>query len=101
MRAPAAAPDLPGQMRALLADLAPERMELDDRSAAHAGHAGAAGGGGHFDLLLVSAAFRGLNPVQRHRLVYDRLGALIPARIHALSMRLLTPEQARAGSGPG
>jgi BolA protein len=85
-------------MRALLADLAAERLEIEDQSAAHAGHAGAAGGGGHYGLLLVSAAFHGLAPLQRHRLVYARLGELMPARIHALTMRLLTPEEARAGA---
>jgi len=89
---------LADEMRSLLADLAAERIEIEDQSAAHAGHAGAAAGGGHYALVLVSGAFGGLTSLQRHRLVYARLGALMPARIHALSMRLLTPEEARAAA---
>jgi BolA protein len=90
--------DLPGQMRALLADLQALDIDIEDQSAAHAGHAGASAGA-HFRLHMVSAAFRGLSPVQRHRLVYGRLATLMAGRIHALTMRLLTPEEKeRAGS---
>jgi BolA protein len=89
---------LPDQMRALLADLQPTDIRIDDQSAAHAGHAGARHGA-HFDLQIVSPAFAGLSTVQRHRLVYARLASLMAGRIHALSMRLRTPEeQARAAS---
>ncbi len=71
--------------------LAPERLEIVDESSKHAGHAGARSGGGHFAVTIVSARFAGLNPIQRHRLVYESLGDLMKTDIHALSVRALTP----------
>ncbi len=71
--------------------LAPERIEIVDESSKHAGHAGARSGGGHFAVTIVSARFEGLNPIQRHRLVYEALGELMKTDIHALSVRALTP----------
>jgi acid stress-induced BolA-like protein IbaG/YrbA len=55
------------------------------------------GDGQHFQALIVSAAFAGKNRVQRHQLVYAALGDRMREEIHALSMRTLTPEEARAG----
>jgi BolA protein len=71
----------------------PLHFELHDESARHAGHAGAAAGGGHYRLVIVSASFEGRSLLERHRLVYEALGDLIGGRIHALSMRTLTPDQ--------
>ena len=76
-----------------LAQLEPTRIELIDDSALHAGHAGAKSGGGHYRLLIVSAAFAGKSTVARHRLVYDALGELMRQKIHALSIKSLTPEE--------
>jgi BolA protein len=70
--------------------LGAEQVELADQSAAHAGHAGAAHGG-HFALTVISPRFRGLNSIQRHRLVYQALGELMQTEIHALSIRALAP----------
>lgn len=80
-------------IRALLAPLDPESLDILDESHRHAGHVGAAGGGGHFALSIVSRQFANLGPVQRHRLVHARLSALIPARIHALSIVASTPDE--------
>ncbi len=89
--------DAAGAFEALLherlASLAPARIELIDDSALHAGHEGAKSGGGHYRLLVVSAAFAGKSTVARHRLVYDALGELMRQRIHALSIKSLTPEE--------
>ena len=52
-----------------------------------------AGDGHHFEALIVSAAFRGLSRIARHRLVYAALGDRMRAEIHALSMNTLTPEE--------
>jgi BolA family transcriptional regulator, general stress-responsive regulator len=82
--------DLDAQVRALLAPLAPEQIALEDQSAAHAGHAGAKSGA-HLRLRMVSPAFRGLSRLERHRLVYERLSALMATRIHALTMELVAP----------
>lgn len=79
-------------MRALLdAALDPVRLEIRDDSAAHAGHAGASGGAGHYTIGIESAAFAGLRPLRRHRLVYDALSGMMPAEIHALSINARVP----------
>jgi len=81
------------RMKERLQALAPLQLELDDESALHAGHEGARSGGGHYRLRLVSARFRGLSRVARHRLVYDALDLLMRRDVHALAMTLLSPEE--------
>jgi BolA protein len=79
---------------ALEAALAPVHLDIVDDSLAHAGHAGAtASGGGHFSALIVSEAFEGKNPVQRHQLVYRALGELMRTDIHAFSLKAFTPSE--------
>lgn len=78
------------EIRAKLTPLHPMDISLHDDSASHAGHAGNRGGG-HIDLLIVSAAFSGKRPIERHRMVYSLLADLIPQRIHALSLKALAP----------
>ena len=80
-------------LRERLASLAPLAIEIIDDSALHAGHAGA-GEGGHYRLLIVSERFVGHTRLQRHRIIYDALGELMRSRIHALSIRSLTPDEA-------
>jgi acid stress-induced BolA-like protein IbaG/YrbA len=53
--------------------------------------------GVHFEARVVSAAFAGKLPLARHRMVYATLGELMGGEIHALSLRTLTPEEARRG----
>ncbi|HEX2650903.1 MAG TPA: BolA family protein [Burkholderiales bacterium] len=80
--------------RRLQAALAPEKLELIDDSAAHAGHAGAAPGGNtHWRLTIVSAQFAGKPTVARHRLVYEALGDLMQNPIHALSITARAPQE--------
>lgn len=78
---------------ALQAALAPVALTVEDDSARHAGHAGAREGG-HYNVHITSARFRGLTPVQRHRLVYDALASLMPNGIHALAIVARAPEPA-------
>jgi BolA protein len=85
--------DVAGSIRQALAGLDPERLELDDDSALHAGHAGAQSGGGHYRLDIVSRRFAGLNPVQRHRMIYEALSGLMPGNIHALAITARTPDE--------
>ena len=81
-------------MRARLARLAPVTLDLRDESAQHAGHAGARpSGGSHWQLTIVSEAFRGKSPVARHRMVYEALGDLMERDIHALRIEASAPEQ--------
>ena len=73
--------------------LAPQHLSIEDESARHAGHAGAAAGGGHFRVVIVSEAFRGRTPVERHSAVYAALGSAMQSDIHALALKTLTPEE--------
>ena len=76
--------------------LAPTRLELVDDSASHAGHAGHDGRGeSHFNLLVVSEAFEGMSRVERQRRVYGILAEELADRVHALSLRTLTPGEDR------
>jgi BolA family transcriptional regulator, general stress-responsive regulator len=73
--------------------LMPRSLEIVDDSARHAGHAGARGGG-HFRVTLVSDAFRGHSPLERHRLVYAAVAPLMQSAVHALNIVARTPEEA-------
>ncbi|MDZ5646589.1 BolA family protein [Nitrospirillum sp. BR 11828] len=78
--------------------LAPVTLIVDDQSAAHAGHGGAAPGGEtHFEVTVVAAAFAGKSRVARQRLVYDILKDELAERVHALSLKTLTPEEVAQG----
>ena len=65
-----------------------EQVEVDVRS----------DDGTHFAALVVSPAFAGLRPLQRHQLVYQTLGDLVGREIHALSITARTPEEQRAAT---
>jgi acid stress-induced BolA-like protein IbaG/YrbA len=51
------------------------------------------GDGQHFTAIIVSPAFAGKRPIQRHQLVYAALGERMREEIHALSMKTLTPDE--------
>lgn len=76
-----------------LSALAPESIELLDESGQHVGHEGARGGGGHYQLIIVSAAFSGKPLQARHRLVYAALGELMHREIHALAIKAYAPNE--------
>jgi BolA family transcriptional regulator, general stress-responsive regulator len=76
-----------------LAILEPSHLEVIDDSARHAGHAGAATGLGHFNLVIASAQFIGMNAITRHRAVYQALGTLMQSDIHALSIQARLPDE--------
>ena len=79
-------------LRQRLAVLEPLSLAIDDESQRHAGHAGAKDGG-HYKITIVAAAFTGQNTVKRHRSVYAAAGDLMRGRIHALSIRALSPDE--------
>jgi acid stress-induced BolA-like protein IbaG/YrbA len=54
------------------------------------------GDGQHFNAVIVSTAFAGKRPIQRHQIVYAVLGDRMREEIHALSMKTLTPEEYQA-----
>ena len=76
--------------------LAPERLDITDDSHLHAGHAGAAGGAGHFTVRIVSSRFQGCSTIERHRLVYQAVGDMMPEEIHALSIKARAPEEEKS-----
>ncbi|WP_410217983.1 BolA family protein [Paracoccus sp. (in: a-proteobacteria)] len=76
------------QMTQRLAQLHPTLLEILDESEGHRGHSGfREGGESHFRIRMASPAFTGLTRLQRHRLVHDTLGDIMP-RIHALALEL-------------
>lgn len=75
--------------------LNPLVLTIKDVSHRHAGHAGAdPAGETHFDVTIVTDHFTGLGRVARQRLVYDLLQAELAERVHALSIKTLTPAEA-------
>jgi BolA protein len=80
------------EIRARLAGLEPELLELVDESEKHKGHAGwRPGGGTHWRLRIVSGRFAGKTTLARHRMVYESLGALMQHPIHALAIEARVP----------
>ncbi len=77
----------------LLSALAPEHLEIVDESERHRGHAGyREGGESHFRVTIRAEAFRGLSRIERHRAVHAALGRDLVGRIHALALKLETPD---------
>lgn len=72
----------------LRAALAPERLEIEDDSASHAGHGAS---GAHVKVTVVSAAFAGKSLIQRHRLVNAALAEELTGPIHALQIVARAP----------
>lgn len=76
----------------LTAALSPTRLILEDQSHQHVGHAGHdPRGESHFALSIESAAFAGLNRVERQRRIYFALGELMRERVHALTIKAIAP----------
>ena len=83
----------------LIAAFSPTLLRVEDDSARHAGHAGAREGGQtHFNVVMVSEAFQGINRVARSRAVHAVLEAEFAGGMHALSLTLRTPEETNGQS---
>ena len=70
--------------------LSPAHLEVVNESGMHSVPKGSET---HFKVLVVSPAFEGLGPVDRHRKVNALLAPEFAAGLHALSLRALTPAQ--------
>jgi BolA protein len=82
----------------LRAHFGPARITVVDDSHRHAGHAGAAPGGQtHYTVQVVAAAFAGMGRVARSRAVHAALAHEFGTGLHALSLKLQTPEEAAQG----
>lgn len=84
------------EMERLLKDVfVPTRLEIINDSAKHRGHMGDDGSGeSHFKILIESGAFAGKSRLQRQRMVNAALGDIPGERVHALSIKASTPENA-------
>ena len=83
----------------LTAAFSPTLLRVEDDSARHAGHAGAQEGGQtHYNVVVVSEAFQGMNRVARSRAVHAVLEPEFAGGMHALSLVLRTPEEAKRQS---
>ncbi len=84
--------------------LSPDRLEVEDDSARHAGHHheggmdAKPGGESHFNLVVIATAFEGQGRVQRQRMVNALLRDELAGPVHALSIRALTPREAAASA---
>jgi acid stress-induced BolA-like protein IbaG/YrbA len=74
----------------------PESIESSITAGIACDHCQVSGDGQHFEAVIVSIAFDGLNRVRRHQLVYTALGDRMREEIHALSMKTLTPAEWKA-----
>jgi len=86
--------------RKLTEALAPSRLDVVDDSERHAGHAGAQPGGEtHFNVLVISDRFAGMNRVDRQRLVYGLLQEELAGSVHALALVTRTTAEQAALDG--
>ncbi len=72
----------------------PTHLLVKDQSHLHAGHAGAREGKGHFEVQIVSDVFSKLSTIQRHRAIYEALGAMMENDIHALQIKAKSSSEA-------
>ncbi len=78
--------------RILQEQLNPVLLQIEDESHMHAGNRQET----HFKVLVVSTIFESQSRVQRQRAVQALLAEEFTSGLHALSLRCLTPDEARA-----
>ncbi len=79
----------------LTKELTPIYLEVTDFSERHKGHAGyGEKGESHFDIVIVSNSFSGKSKIERQRSIYQALELEMKTRIHALTLKTMTPEEA-------
>jgi acid stress-induced BolA-like protein IbaG/YrbA len=71
----------------------PASIEESIRAVLPVTHLEVRGDGAHFEAVIVSPRFAGLNRVKQHQLVYAALGDRMREEIHALSMKTFSPEE--------
>lgn len=73
----------------------PDSLSIIDESHLHEGHSGAAPGGEtHFRVTMVAAVFEGMSRLQRQRGVLDILSDELDGPVHALALKLKSPQEA-------
>ena len=71
----------------------PEELKQRIESGIPGARADVSGDGHHFNATVWAPAFKGLNRIAQHRLVYGVFGAELGDRIHALSLQTKAPDQ--------
>jgi acid stress-induced BolA-like protein IbaG/YrbA len=71
----------------------PASVEQSIRAGLPVTHLEVRGDGAHFEAVIVSPSFAGLNRVKQHQLVYAALGERMREEIHALSMKTFSPDE--------
>ena len=80
--------------------LSPTALEIVDESHKHKGHRGARPEGEtHFHVAVTSETFTGMMRVARQRLVYDILADELAGPVHALSLDISAPGDAKRNDG--
>lgn len=75
----------------------PCTLKVEDESHLHVNHGNyRPGGGSHFKVTLVSPLFTGRNRIQRHQQVYACLEEELKDGMHALCLKLLSPDEAES-----
>lgn len=78
----------------LVEAFAPEAIDIVDDSESHRGHMGyREGGETHFNVWLVSEAFRDRSRIDRYRDVHAVLADELSGPVHALQLKLETPQE--------
>ena len=81
------------EIKKLITDnLSSAQIEIIDQSQQHSGH-GDPNKGSHFSAVIISEDFEDLNLIQRHQKIYKILGKEMGTRIHAFSMKTVTPQE--------
>ena len=75
------AEDIAAKIRTALPDA---KIELNDLT----------GTADHWEATIISEAFSGKTPIQRHRMVFAALEEEMKGPIHALTLKVYTPDQA-------
>ncbi|MBS0271566.1 MAG: BolA family transcriptional regulator [Proteobacteria bacterium] len=72
----------------------PLYLKVEDDSHHHVGHAGhRSGGESHFSVIIASSVFGDLSRVQRHQKIYACLNEELKDGVHALCLKVLSPEE--------
>lgn len=83
--------------RVMKETFSPNNLEIEDETWRHAGHAGAVSGKGHFNMVIVSDRFEGVNLLDRNRMVFGALEKEMEEEIHALSVKAFSPGEWKKG----
>lgn len=89
-----------GMINKLEQAFSPQKLDVIDKSHLHAGHAGASDDGEtHFRVRMVASVFEGKSRLARQREVFAVLSDELSGPVHALALKLKTPEEAAQDAG--